>query len=434
MRIDVDELGPVQRKVRVELPPEAVSSEFSRAYRNLGRRVRIKGFRAGKAPRSVLEGIYGEEIKGQVRSQLVEDSLGEVVKKRGLQIVSRPEIEANDLKEGEAFSFSAVFEVKPEIEVRDYFGIEVEKVKLTVAESQVDDALKRLQESQARLEPVEDRDIVARGDFVTLDFSGTVAGKPVAALKGENYVVEVGAGQVLPEFEVGVVGMRVGSAKLLQVTFPEDYPNREIANQNVEFSVVVREIKRKVLPALDDEFAKDHGEHGSLEELKEAIRKRLEQELKEIQAEELKEQILSRLIETHPLVPPVSMVERQTRYLLEREQNRQRRHVSASAEPAPTSEEARRNLESRAARQVQGILLLEKISQAEKIEVSDQEVQNRVDALARAAGERAKTIREYYARPDSQHDLRAQMVFDRTLSLLLERAVVKEVELAASKG
>jgi len=434
MRIDVDELGPVQRKVRVELPPEAVNNEFSRAYRNLGQRVRIKGFRAGKAPRNVLQGIYGEEIKGQVRSQLVEDSLGEIVKERGLKIVSRPEIEANDLEEGQAFSFSAVFEVKPEIEVKNYLSIEVEKVRLSVAEAQVDEALKRLQESQARLEPLEDRDVVERGDFVALDFTGTVDGKAFNGGKGENYLLEVGAGQALPQFEEGVVGLRAGTGKTIQVTFPADYPNREIANKTVDFSVTVREIKRKVLPALDDEFAKDQGEYGSLAELREAIRKRLEQELKQIQDEELKEQILSRLIETHSFVPPVSMVERQTRYLIERNQNRERRQPPSGSEPAPTTEEARKTLENRAARQVQGILLLEKIAQTEKIEVSDQELQNRVDALARAAGDRAKTIRDYYARPDSRDDLRAQMVFDRTLSFLLERAVVKEIELPASKG
>ncbi len=143
MKIDVDELSPVQRKIRVELPPETVTHEFSRAYQNLGRRVRIKGFRAGKAPRTVLQGIYGDEIKGQVRSQLVEDSLGEVIKERGLQIVSRPEIESNELEEGRGFSFSAVFEVKPEIEVKDYVGVEVEKVRLAVTDSQVEAALER---------------------------------------------------------------------------------------------------------------------------------------------------------------------------------------------------------------------------------------------------------------------------------------------------
>ena len=432
MKIDIDELSPVQRKVRVELPAEAVASEFAHAYKNLGNRVRIKGFRTGKIPRSVLQGIYGEEVKGEVKSHLVEESLGEVIKERGLQIVSRPEVEANDLSEGSDFSFSAVFEIKPDIQVKDYLGIEVEKVKISVADDQVQDALKRIQEGHARLELVDGRDIVQSGDFVTLDFEGTIAGKPFSGGKGENYTIEVGSGQALPQFEEAVVGLKIGDRQSVPVTYPETYPNKEIAGKAVDFSIVAREIKQKVLPTLDDEFAKDHGEHGSLEDLKAAIRKRLEEELKHYQDEDLKEKIMTRLIENHALTIPPSMVERQTRYLMERYQS-QIQQAGAESDAAPPMEEARKNLEGRAARQVQATLLVEKISQQEKIEITDQDVQERVDNLARSAGDRAKSVREYYARPEARDDLRAQLVFDRTLGYLLERAQIKEVDMPASK-
>src|SRR3990172_6199061 len=177
MKIDLNELGPVQRKINVELPPETVANEFSRAYKILGQRVRVKGFRTGKIPRSVLQGIYGEEVKGQVKAQLVEESLGEVIKERGLQIVSRPEVEANELEEGRPFSFSAVFEVKPEFEVTDYLGVPLDKVKLAITDAQVEAALARFQEGHARLELVTDRETVQQGDFATLDFEGTIGGK-----------------------------------------------------------------------------------------------------------------------------------------------------------------------------------------------------------------------------------------------------------------
>ena len=432
MKIDIDELSPVQRKVRVELPAEAVASEFAHAYKNLGNRVRVKGFRTGKIPRSVLQGIYGEEVKGEVKSHLVEESLGEVIKERGLQIVSRPEVEANDLSEGSDFSFSAVFEIKPEIQVKDYLGVEVEKVKISVADEQVQDALKRIQEGHARLELVDGRDVVQSGDFVTLDFDGTIAGKPFSGGKGENYMIEVGSGQALPQFEEAVVGLKIGDRQSVAVTYPETYPNKEIAGKTVDFSLVAREIKQKVLPTLDDEFAKDHGEHGSLDELRAAIRKRLEEELKHYQDEDLKEKIMSRLIENHALTIPPSMVERQTRYLMERYQS-QIQQAGADTDAAPPMEEARKNLEGRAARQVQATLLVEKISQQENIKISDQDIQERVDNLARSAGDRAKSVREYYARAEARDDLRAQLVFDRTLGYLLERAQIKEVDAPASK-
>ena len=432
MKIDIDELGPVQRKVRVELPAETVASEFSRAYKNLGQRVRVKGFRTGKIPRTVLQGIYGDEVKGEVRSHLVEESLGEVIKERGLQIVSRPEVEANELDESGGFSFSAVFEVKPEIEVQDYLGVEVERVRVSITDSQIEEALRRLQEGHARLEPVDCRDTVQKGDFVTLDFDGAIVGKPFSGGKGENYLLEVGAGRALPQFEDAVTGLKTAERQTVQVTYPEDYPNKDIAGKTVDFSIVVREIKQKVLPALDDEFAKDHGECGSLEELKSRIRTRLEDELKHYQNEDLKEKLLSRLLESHSFTTPMSMIERQTRYLMERYQN-ELAAQSSSDDAAPRMEEARKTLEARAARQVRATLLVEKISQLEKIEVTDNDVQARVDNLARAAGERAKTVREIYSRPDSRDELRAQLVFDRTLGFLLERAKIKDVDPPVSK-
>jgi trigger factor len=260
-----------------------------------------------------------------------------------------------------------------------------------------------------------------------LDFEGSIAGKPFSAGKGENYFLEVGGGQALPQFEEAVVGLPQGVPRDIQVPYPENYPNGELAGKTADFSVVVREIKHKVLPELDDDFAKDHGECGSLAELKAVVCARLEDELKHIQQEELKEQIINRLLETDSIVPPPAMVERQTRYLMERYQNR------GAGQPAPSIEETRKTMEGRALRQVQATLLIEKIAQLEKIDVPDKEVQERVDSLARVAGDRAKTVREVYSKPEAREDLRVQMVFDRTVSFLLERAHIKEVVAPATK-
>ena len=430
MKVDIDTISSVQRKVRVEVPLDKVADEFSRAYTNLGRRARIKGFRAGKVPRKVLQSMYGEDVRGEVKSHLVEESLGEVIKDHNLQIVSRPEVEAEEIKEDAGFSFTAVFEVKPAIEAKDYLGIQVNKVKIGITEDQVNAALSRLQEGHARLELVEGRDIVQKGDFVTIDFDGNIAGKPFSGGKGENYVLEVGSGNSLPQFEEAVTGLEIGKQSNVKVDYPDNYPNKEIAGKSVEFIVTVREIKEKVLPNLDDDFAKDHGECGSLDELKSKIRQRLEDELKHIQEEEIKEQLVSQLIEKHSIETPASMVDRQTRYLMERYQNRP---VGQSGGDEPPMEEVRKTMEGRATRQVQATLLVERIAQQENIAVPDKELQERVDLLARSSGERAKAVREYYAREDARDDLRAQLVFDRTLSYLLEKASIKEVEPPPSK-
>ncbi len=428
MKIDIDTVSSVQRKIRVELPADTVDQEFLRVYESLSRRAKIKGFRPGKVPRSVLQRLYGDEVKGEVLSRLVERSLSEVVKGHRLQVVSRPEIEANDLETGKTFAFFAVVEVKPEIQVKNYTGLAVEKVKLSVDQAQVEAALHHLQEQHAQLEPVEDRDTVEAGDFAILDFVGSVDGKPFPGNRGEGYPIEIGSGRALPQFEEAIVGLKRGREHTITVAYPDHYFNREMAGKAAVFSVTVQSIKKKVLPPLDDEFAKDHGDCASLEELKEKVRGRLENEVEEIQAADLKEKLLSRLIGENPFEIPPAMVDRQIRYLMERRQARlAAQGLPSSGEQFP-QEQWRKDLEPQARRQVQATLLVEKIADLEKIEVSEEDVRLKIEEHARAAGERGPTVREIYRQSDARDDLRSQMVFERTVGFLLERAKVKEVD------
>jgi len=434
MKVDLDILSSVQRKVRVELPSEVVADEFLRAYERLGQRARIKGFRPGRAPRSVLQGLYGDEVRREVLTRLVERSLHEVFAQHGLQVVSRPQIEADGLEEGRAWRFSALFEVKPEIEVKNYLGVELEKVRLEPDGAQVEAALNRLQEAHAHLQPVEERDVVERGDFVVLDFVGSMDGKPFAEGKGENYLLEVGAGRALPQFEEAVIGLKKSEEHAVTVAYPEGYLNRRLAGKVAVFRVMVQEIKKKILPPLDDEFAKDHGECANLEELKAKIRARLEGELSKIQDRELKEQLLTRLIEAHPFESPSALVEEQLRYLVERHRDRLAAQGPSPSGEGPSREELQKELGPHALRQVKARLLVERIAALEKIEVSDPEVGQRIEEILRSARDDGEALREFYRREEAREDLRSQMVFERTLDYLVERARVKEVERSATKA
>lgn len=213
----------------------------------------------------------------------------------------------------------------------------------------------------------------------------------------------------------------------MSVPYPTDYLNKELAGKVAEFSVTVREIKKKVLPPLDDEFAKDRGDCSTLEELKQKIRTQLEAELREFQTGELKEQLMDRLVEAHAFDVPPSMVDRQVRYLLERHQGRQRSQ-GVSAGENPSTEELRKELQPHARRQVMATLILEKIAEIEKVEVSDGELQKRIEEAARVAGDRAAAVRNYYERSDARENLRSQMIIDRTIDYLLQHAEMKEVD------
>jgi trigger factor len=428
MKIDVDIVSPTQRKIRVELPGDAVEQEFVRVYETLGRRAKIKGFRPGKIPRSVLQGFYGDEVKGQVLSRLVEQSLGEVYKERGLKVVSDPEVEAETLEEGRTFAFSALVEVRPEVEVKNYRGLELKKTKLSVDEAQVERTLQRFQDAHAHLAPVEDRDIVERGDFVTLDFVGSIDGKPLPGAKSENYPVEVGSGAALPQFEGALIGLKKETEHTISVPYPADYFNPELAGKVALFTVTVRDIKKKILPPLDDEFAKDHGDCATLEDLKQRIRSQLEAELREFQTGELKEQLMDRLVDAYSFDVPPSMIDRQVHYLLERHQNRQRSQASVPGADATSVEELRKELEPHAKRQVKATLILEKIAELEHVEVSDVDVQKRIEDAARASGDKAPAVRKFYGRAEARENLRSQMVMDRTIDYLLQHAETKEVE------
>jgi trigger factor len=428
MKIAVDIVSPTQRKIRVELPGDAVEQEFVRVYETLGRRAKIKGFRPGKIPRSVLQGFYGDEVKGQVLSRLVEQSLGEVYKERGLKVVSEPEVEAEALEEGRAFAFSAVVEVRPEVEAKNYRGLELKKTKLSVDDAQVERTLQRLQDAHAQLAPVEDRDVVERGDFVIVDFVGSIDGKPLPGAKSENYPVEVGSGAALPQFEEALVGLKKETEHTISVPYPAEYFNQELAGKVALFTVTVRDIKRKILPRLDDEFAKDHGACATLEELKQKIRVQLEAELREFQTGELKEQLMDRLVDAHSFDVPPSMIDRQVRYLLERHQTRQRSQSSAPRADAPSVEELRKEFEPHAKRQVKATLILEKIAELENVEISDADVQKRIEDAARASGDKAPAVRKFYGRAEARENLRSQMVIDRTIDYLLQHAETKEVE------
>ncbi len=433
MKVDVDILSPIQRKIHIEIPGEAVREEFSRVYGALSQRARIKGFRPGKVPRTVLEGIYGDEAKSRTLSRLVEQSLREAVKEKGLHVVSPPEVEPGELVEGSPFSFSVVVEIKPEIEVKNYLGLEVERIKLTVEESQVDEALSGFQDAHAHLQPVEDRDVVEQGDCVLIDFSGTIDGKPFAGGQGENTLLQVDGGSTLSQFEEAMVGLKRDMDHNISVTYPKDYGNRELAGKAVDFRVHIKEIKKKILPSLDDEFAKDYGECASLAELKDKVRARLESELREIQNRELKEQLLTRLIETHPFEVPTAMVDQQLRYLMERHQRQIESGGSSAAGQGPSAEELRKELSPQARRQVQTMLLVEKLAEQEKIEVANQEVQQRIDEVVRSAKDRGTVVRDFYRRDEAREELGSQMVFDKTLNFLLEKAKVEEVEHAKTK-
>ncbi len=426
MKCEVDVLTPTQRRLRVEVPAERVDRAFARVYREVGRRAKVRGFRSGKIPRGVLHGLYGAEIQTEALSEIVGESLADAVRDRGLELVSEPRLDVGELKQEQPFAFTVVVDVKPDIELGNYRAIPLDRVRAEVGDEEVDRALAELRERSAQLEPVEDRVRVEEGDYVLVDFSATVDGEPFPGSTAEGYPVDIGAGQSLPEFEQGLVGMEREAPRTLVVNLPASVQDERMAGKQAEFEVTVRDIRRKVLPPLDDEFARDYGECDSLPELREKLRSDLQREVDAFQDRRLQDRIVDRLVEEHDFEAPPSMVDLELSYLVERA--KARRDPSGADAPAPTADELREELTPQARSQVKARLLLEKIAAAEGIAASDEEVDRRVEALARASGEQAGSVRERYRQDRARAVLRSQIASGKTLDFLLREADVTVVE------
>lgn len=426
MKCEVDVLTPTQRRLRVEVPAERVDRAFARVYREVGRRAKVRGFRSGKIPRGVLHGLYGAEIQTQALSEIVGESLADAVRDRGLELVSEPRLDVGELKQEQPFAFTVVVDVKPDIELGNYRAVPLERVRAEVGDDEVDRTLADLRERSAQLEPVEDRVRVEEGDYVLVDFSATVDGEPFPGSTAEGYPVDIGAGQSLPEFEQGLVGMEREAPRTLVVNLPASVQDARMAGKQAEFEVTVRDIRCKVLPPLDDEFARDYGECDSLPELREKLRSDLQREVDAFQDRRLQDRIVDRLVEEHDFEAPPSMVDLELSYLVERA--KARRDPSGADAPAPTADELREELAPQARSQVKARLLLEKIAAAEGIAASDEEVDRRVEALARASGEQAGSVRERYRQDRARAVLRSQIESGKTLDFLLREADVTVVE------
>ena len=424
-KIAMETLDAVRRRLAVEVPADEVAAETERAFADLGRAARVRGFRPGRVPRPVLERLFGDQVRGEVFEKLIQRTYAEAIETNQVFAVGRPEIVTEQLGPGEPLRYSATVEVKPEVVADRYKGLEIERPLPAVTDADVRGALEHMRESFAQLHPVTDRATVERGDVVTLDYAGHVDGK--LAGRREGRLVEVGASGFPPDFDAHLIGAAVGTEQAFEVTYPAEPRVGELSGKTVHFRVTVRALARKEVPALDDEFAKDHGDCATLDELRGRVRGQLEAEAA-AHADELgRRAALHKLAEVHDIPIPQAMVERRTEGLLRevlREWEQQRVRPKNEAEALAR---LREDLTPRAREQVKVALLLEAVAQQEGLHVDDADVDARIAALATAAGQAAERVRALYQDPDARRDLRAQLLQARALDAVLRQAHVTTV-------
>lgn len=423
MKVDVETLSPVEKKVSIAVPWDSVKQELDTAYRDLAKRAKVKGFRAGKVPRKVLEQFYKQAVEGQVVSQLLDDSFKKAIAEQDLVPIDNPKVEDfPTVKANEDLTFTATVQVKPEVQVGNYKGLEVEKKIRKVTDEEVEAELQQMREKATVVEPVADRSECEKGDLAVIDFFGYVDGETFKGGKGINYTVEVGAGQMIEGFEDHLVGMKIGDEKEFQLNFPKGQGPDEVQGKDVDWKVDLKELKTKILPDLDDDFAQDLGDYDTLDELKEGLRENISTREDARAKRQLRDAVMEKLVEENSVDVPPLMVDRQLDYLL----NDTAQMIAQNPEMAGVIEKLREDMRPRAERQVAGMLLLESVARTEEIEVSDQELDGRIQELARENRMQPKQLKIQLKQNDQIDSLRYNMKQDKALDLVLEAATITE--------
>ncbi len=420
MKSVIEEINPVKKKITIEIEPESVAKEMDKAIKDVAKKAKIPGFRPGKAPKNVVEKHYGEEVRSEVINRLISDSYLTALREHKLSPVDMPKIEnIAELVKGSPLSYTATVEVRPVIQLGVYDGIEVTEKDLAVSDAELNQTLDRLREMYAQLEVVDGQEL-AKDHTAIIDFEGFHDGKAIEGAKAEDYLLAMGSGNLIPGFEDQLLGMKKGETREIQVTFPADYTNKEIAGKEARFSVTLKEIKKKILPELNDEFAKDTGGHKTLEELKARIKEDLEARKRDEQGSAQREELMSKLVDAHAFDVPQGMVEHELQTMARQQATRfAKQGMDIKSFDVKKFMEKNRDL---AVKRVKGILLLEEIAEKEKIEVTDQELSASIAAMAKGAGQTSDAVKKYYESQDGGLDnLRASLIQEKAMALLLSR-------------
>jgi trigger factor len=427
MKARVEEISPIKKKISIEIPEDQVTQEVNSFYKELGRTAKIKGFRPGKVPRNILERYFKDYVKAEVIQKLIADTYPKALSEAHLDPVSSPVVDPGEIVEGKPFQYSAVIEVKPEITLEGYTGLKIEGKKEEVKDEEIEERLKALQNLHANLKTISEARAIQAGDYVIVDYEARMGGKPLEAGKAIDFTVEVGSGQFIPAFEEKLIGLKPEEESEIEVTFPEDYGYQKWAGKTVSFHVKIKEIKEKILPSLDDEFAKDLGDYSFLEELKAKLKGDIEKEKDLALERQLRDQVVDQLLEANPFEVPESLVEEQAKALVSDTKLKLAAQGVALKNLGVSEEKLQEDYKTMARKQVRTFLILEKIAGREGIAVTDEEAEDRLKEMSERMHQKFDAVKRYYEKNGLLPEVKAGIIRDKTLSFLLEKANVNYV-------
>ena len=431
MKVEIEHVEPCVRRLTIEVPAEKVNQEFGTIYNDLQKRVKMPGFRQGKVPRRLLENYYRQTVEQEVLRKLVPEALSEVMVKENVASVGEPQIDQIALEKGQPLRFVATTQVVPDFTITDYHDWTFERRIPEVTETHIAQTLENIRARHAILQNVEDR-AVHEGDVVILDYTSSLDGRHVPGVAGTKVSVEVGSGQSLPEIEQGLIGMTRGEEKSITVHFPADLRNATLAGQVGQCHVVVVEIKEKLLPDLDDDFARSaYEEVDSLEALRVKVREELEKVARQRADAVVQRDILQRLVADHPIDVPDVLIQEELRraYLQQRRQETDGQLTEADYHVAPES--LRAAFGAQALEAVRGQLILRHIATEAELTVADTEVDAEVAVLAARTAQNPEALKKTMERNGSLRTLEANLLESKVFTKLMTEMQITDTTVSA---
>ena len=429
MQVNIETPSTLRRKLTIDVEPDEIKRELDRAYNELKRSVVLKGFRAGHAPQKLLERFFGDQVRGDVIQKLVKDYTKKALEENNLTPMVEPEIQTEETDLTKALRFSATFDVRPELVVKDYQGLKVQQPRIEVRDEDVEQALQQLRERHATFK-AETRTKVERGDSVLAEIEGYAANEPIPGTKIEQRLLRV-SDKMLPHgLDEVLAGAEVGAPISKHRSYGADYAAKELAGKDVEWRAAVKEIFTRQVPELDDEFAKDLGEFANLGELREKLRADLLEAARRRAESRVRQGLLDLVMERNPIEVPESMIDLELRSL-EAElaasfEEQGLPHEEAHARAAGNRDELRTRAEKRA----RSSLIVDALADQEGVAISDEDLADRIAKLVTHSGRERDRVAKFYHQEENRAGLRQSMRREKTLDILLSRAQV-EPEAAA---
>lgn len=434
MSVQVENLEKNMAKLTIELPAEELEKAIEAAYQKQKGKISIQGFRKGKVPRAMIEKIYGAEIFYEdAANALMQQNYAQAVDESGIDIVSRPEIDVVQIEKGQPFIFTAEVAVKPEVTLGKYMGVTVTKIDISVSDEEVDAALEKERDNNARIIAVTDRP-VADGDTAVIDFEGFVDGVAFEGGKGENHPLVIGSHTFIDTFEEQLIGKNAGDDVEVNVTFPEQYQAKELAGKPAVFKVKINEVKTKELPELDDEFAQDVSEFDTLAEYRESVKKRLEEEKADEAKKTKEDEALQKIVDKSRMDIPDAMIETQCETMLDEFAQRIAQSGLSMEQymqfSGLTADALMEQVRPEAISRIKCSLVLEKIAEEEKIEVSEEEIDESIEKMAAGYGMEAARLKELMSGAEKE-SIKKDLALGKAADLIMEN--VKERAKAKSR-